>query len=464
MVMVACGFPLAAYAGPVEFQNHYYEVIKNPGITWEQANYAAMNSTFMGVNGHLATITSAAEDHFIESLRASKLHSKQAWVGGLQVPSNCSPQPGCGWKWQNEVNIPTSQFPGLLYTNWRPGQPDNNGYAKYLAIGMKGKFGWNDEHDPYKIGGYVIEYDTGIPVADCIEPNSCKPNKGQSLTFPASSVFAPGAMLGVNNFEFYDDQSRCGLDQRVLFDDDAVSDNELIIPAYLCGSPRFLVAAIDGDSVDVPQDTVDIENEVTISLPGNTFECTGPIGGGYGPYPYASDDPQDRDVVAWQTTDPAEMLENDLGGTFGFAGAAKEVTYECGSSRGRVRKGSYFITGMHIDFGPGFEQKTNPAGNQFKFVELTRFKLEVLQKSVIDSQPALSPYDFKALKKLVAGAIKLHDMGKYSDALQKIIKFEQKVNSISYAAIAGENFNGDHLSRSDNIQFMYTDKVIPYTP
>ena len=93
---------------------------------------------------------------------------------------------------------------------------------------------------------------------------------------------------------------------------------------------------------------------------------------------------------------------------------------------------------------------------------LTRYKLEVLQASVLESYVALDPHDFKVLKKLIVKAIHLHDHGRFGDALKKMKLFEQTVDSITYATIPGENFNGDHLMRSDNIQFMYTDKVIPF--
>ncbi|HEX8553051.1 MAG TPA: hypothetical protein VF681_16020 [Abditibacteriaceae bacterium] len=41
---------------------HFYSVVAVPGgLTWKQAEAAARNMTFGGVQGHLATVTSNAE-------------------------------------------------------------------------------------------------------------------------------------------------------------------------------------------------------------------------------------------------------------------------------------------------------------------------------------------------------------------------------------------------------------------
>ena len=70
---------------------------------------------------------------------------------------------------------------------------------------------------------------------------------------------------------------------------------------------------------------------------------------------------------------PTMMLEASLG-TGVFAGAATEATNGCGSTRAKVRTGSYFVVGMHIDFGGAFDYRD--------FVALTRYKLTLLQTSV----------------------------------------------------------------------------------
>jgi hypothetical protein len=63
--------PLPLHAAPVlnPANGHYYEVVW-PGrvLTWEEAHDEAAASTYLGMQGYLATITSAEEQAFIEHL------------------------------------------------------------------------------------------------------------------------------------------------------------------------------------------------------------------------------------------------------------------------------------------------------------------------------------------------------------------------------------------------------------
>jgi hypothetical protein len=162
-------FALSAEAVPVLFNGHYYETIVAPGITWAAADTAAQGMSFMGVQGQLATITSYAEDSFIDGLRiataginVSGYAGSELWVGGFQPPG--STEPGGGWQWVNgEGSIPpTNAGPG--YANWLGVEPNNSGGSEnQLAIGLNGLFGWNDEGNLGGIHGYVVEYNVPEP-------------------------------------------------------------------------------------------------------------------------------------------------------------------------------------------------------------------------------------------------------------------------------------------------------------
>ena len=228
----------------------------------------------------------------------------------------------------------------------------------------------------------------------------------------------------------------------------------------MCGSPGFRVVAIDSGDIEVLNGTIFVENEVLELLPDNLYECTGPKG----TVPPVDLDPQHRDVVSWQSTNPDRMREGAVGPAFGFPGALTELTNGCGSSRGRVKGSSYYVIGMHIDFGDGYGLSENAAGNHEKFVALTRFKLEVLEQSVQDSRVALSRFEHFTLRFLMKLTVRLHDRGYFKSALGMMNLFEAIADAISYDAVPGENYNGDHLMRSDNIQFMYADKIIPFSP
>ena len=65
-----------------------------------------------------------------------------------------------------EGAIPTPENPVPGYSNWLPPwEPSNSGTAgeQYLAIGISGNFGWNDEGFLGGLYGYVVEYDTSVP-------------------------------------------------------------------------------------------------------------------------------------------------------------------------------------------------------------------------------------------------------------------------------------------------------------
>ena len=46
----------------------------------------------------------------------------------------------------------------------------------------------------------------------------------------------------------------------------------------------------------------------------------------------------------------------------------------------KVRGASYFVVGMHIDFGNAAYDYAQPAANYEQFVELTKYKLSLLQE------------------------------------------------------------------------------------
>ncbi len=464
----------AGVAGAAPVQNpvtgHYYEAISAPGISWEDARDAvAQLPPFMGVQGHLATLTSAGEDNFVEFnvRQPAGLSPAEAWIGGVQPGVTTSP--GEGWIWVNgegAISTPTVQLPS--YSNWLPGEPNDSGIGEsHLAIGLLGQNGWNDEGALSLIGGYIVEYDVPRQAADCsVSAGGCETIEGHELTFPEGSI-PPGANITFNAFEFDDDPARCGVSPLVIFGPDTDPDDtkpELIIPPYLCGSPKFVVIAVDSSELNILDGTVLVENKTDLVLPNNLYVCEDPI---FQDFPSAGD-PQDQDVVVWQTTDPTGMLESDpgVGGTGQFAGAAGEFTNECGSSRARVKGASYYVVGMHIDFGPGNDWAANTAGNFGKFVELTRYKLSLLEESVNAARAdrALRFGTYRVLRFTVRAAIRLLDRERYRLSLLSVRSFLFLADLFNYQTVPNENYNGEHLMRGSNAEFMLRVKVIPYAP
>jgi hypothetical protein len=453
---------------------HVYEIFvyeSNDVKSWPLAKAAAEGKTYTDmqgneIQGHLATITSEAEDLFVEfDVRQAvppetPLPAPEVWVGGSQAAGSAV---GAGWVWENsEGTISTPQVPLLSYSNWLSGEPnDANSGESHLGIGLGGQYGWNDESALGNIGGYMVEYDAPIVIGDCSQTaEGCTTIQGHTLAFPPGS-FEEGDEISFTAFEFTSLPSQCGaMTPTVIFDDNPALDN-LIIPGYLCGSPKFVVIAVDSSELDILDGTVLVENDTATVLPDNLYECTDPI------LPvtnFADGDPQHQDVVVWQTTDPTQMLENDLGASgTEFEGAAGEFTDSCGSSRARVKGASYYVVGLHIDFG--LDYTTVPDMVNTKFVDLTRYKMELLAAAVEESKPYVKNGDYKKMQQMVKNAIAAVDIGDFVDAKTKIDNFLKFVDKTNYTTAIGiENYNGEHIMRASNIEFMLRVKVIPYAP
>jgi len=458
---------------PVQFDGRFYQVVIANRISWEAAKAAAEQRTFEGVQGHLATIGSSEEDMFLQQLRQqvlSKPHPSlsgtELWVGGFQVPcATTTPEPACGWMWLNGESIaPTNG--ASPYTNWLNGEPNNQLRAPdplqratedHLAIGLNGAFGWNDEGNLRNVWGYIVEYGDGaitVPADTCTADGpGCNPTGAQVLQFPPTAELAPGATLSARATTIHDDPNRCGKQPLTLF------GGAVVIPPYLCGHPDFIVIETHTEGVEVLSGAVEVENLTEEALPGNLYGC-GPVR--QNPAGQLDPDPSHRDVVAWQAQDPQRMLETSRG-TGRFFGTVTEVTYDCGSSRGKVLSGSYHFVGLRIHPGPGNELADgNPAGNHLSFVELVRYKLELLRASVDNAKVALPKLDHLALRVLLDIAIKAHDRGQYKLAALHIELFLKAIEHVRYREVPGENFNGDHLMRGSNIEFMYAQKILPF--
>jgi hypothetical protein len=464
-VFIAFALSLAAItatADPVLFDGRYFEVVIASRISWPDAKAAAESRSHDGVQGHLATIGSPAEDEFINGLRKQVVgdSGSEFWVGGYQtVCATATPEPACGWLWINGEPIsPTNT--ASPYTNWQSGQPNNStpvAREDFLAVGLGGKSGWNDEGDPTPIAGYVVEYGDKVTVSatTCAESGGCNPTGGQIQQYPDSAVVQLDATLTARTWLVHDDPARCGVQALTLF------DGAVIIPPYLCGHPDFLVIETDTEGVEIASGAIDVENLTEEVLPGNLYGCTGLRQNPAGEF---DPDPSHRDVVAWQSSNPAQMLETSRG-TGRFFGTLVEVTYGCGSSRGKVMEGSYHFVGLRIHPGPGNELvDENPQGNHQSFIELTRYKLDILRASVVASNVAVSRQAYTKLKGAVDAAISAHERGRYARALEKITEFLSLVATTKYATLPGENFSGAHIMRASNIQFMYAQKVIPFEP
>ncbi len=149
------------FAAPIyNFSNgHYYEAVfqANP-VTWPTAKALAEASTYLGLSGHLATITSADENAWLVANLGSGMEA-YAFLGGFQPPGSL--EPAGGWQWVTGE--------AWLYTNWLGGEPNNTppygeDVLHFYGAGDPGK--WNDIHGIRSVQrAYIVEYESN-PVPD----------------------------------------------------------------------------------------------------------------------------------------------------------------------------------------------------------------------------------------------------------------------------------------------------------
>ena len=154
---------------------HYYKVVNHgSNITWTAAKTAAEASTFNGLSGYLASITSKQENDFIDAKAGVN-----AWLGGEDTGVE-----GC-WKWSggpddgkiftagNDADNASSgdcvvdtdytvyEKPfGANEWGWNSNEPNNSGNEDSLHIRSDGS--WNDYRSTTAVQYYVIEYG-GMP-------------------------------------------------------------------------------------------------------------------------------------------------------------------------------------------------------------------------------------------------------------------------------------------------------------
>lgn len=131
---------------------NYYEVVANASkMTWSDAKTAAEGWEYMGLSGHLVSVTSSAENSFVAALLMGIDNS--AYGGGFQPAG--SAEPAGGWTWTTGE--------AWVYTHWGAGEPNNSGPTgpeNALEIRSSAYGGtWNDYDAEFAaLDTFIVEY------------------------------------------------------------------------------------------------------------------------------------------------------------------------------------------------------------------------------------------------------------------------------------------------------------------
>ncbi|WP_025665992.1 C-type lectin domain-containing protein [Aquimarina megaterium] len=148
---------------------HFYEFVPDTGIRWDDARDDAATRTYFGLQGYLATLTSAAEAAF-----AGSQITGNGWIGANDEAAEgqwtwvTGPEAGTLFWTGNQTG---SVVPGE-FAFWNNGEPNNAGnedYAHITAPGIGIPNSWNDlpiaggtAGGAYESQGYIVEYG-GMP-------------------------------------------------------------------------------------------------------------------------------------------------------------------------------------------------------------------------------------------------------------------------------------------------------------
>ena len=144
--------------GFVAFNGHLYRYVKGL-YTFAEAQAGAA-----ALGGHLATVTSGAENAFLAGLIAGQ--DLGAWLGGSDVSEEGV------WRWTEGPEAGTVFWNGLAdgsapagqYTNWSVGEPNGiwNGIEEDHFHMMANSDKWNDASGYWSTMGYFVEIDGGV--------------------------------------------------------------------------------------------------------------------------------------------------------------------------------------------------------------------------------------------------------------------------------------------------------------
>ena len=154
IALITIATATAAQAQPVPWavNGHYYMHVKKAVcLDWYEARSAAAATSYLGLPGHLATVTSQAENDFIVSTWPGIGDPDRVWIGGTDEGSDGN------WRWITGES--------WSYENWASDEP--NGGTIENCLEYKENEQWNDGpcdvcDDDHR--SFIVEYEPPINI------------------------------------------------------------------------------------------------------------------------------------------------------------------------------------------------------------------------------------------------------------------------------------------------------------
>ena len=144
-----------------EFDGHHYQVVGGNWVqmTWRASEQDAWGRCYGGAPGYLATVDSAEENLFL--LQKMQQHhgyavGNEAWIGATDMANEGE------FAWLDGYMGATVfwQYGGPvkgLYSNFKTGEPDENGEEDCVCVDGNG--GWNDNSCYKRLQYFFVEFD-----------------------------------------------------------------------------------------------------------------------------------------------------------------------------------------------------------------------------------------------------------------------------------------------------------------
>ena len=199
---------------------HYYVYFENENVLWTEAKELAENSTYFGLQGYLATITSEVENQ-IAAVQVNDF----GWIGGSDQENEND------WRWVTGPEGLENGGSGVafwsgngsgsggfavngMYSNWNgTNEPNQSGDEDYLHVTSPnvGNVGsWNDllndtpNSGDYQAKGYTVEYGgmPGDPILNLSSSSSLyMPNLSLTPFVGCLNELSTNSLSAVSNIE-----------------------------------------------------------------------------------------------------------------------------------------------------------------------------------------------------------------------------------------------------------------------